>query len=98
MPAGYSGTPLSKKLGIKSGGNLVAWDAPRNYLKLLAPLPKEVTLASRLGQGTDILHVFCTKRTTLNAALFQLSDQKTFVTFAYALIDRDDRSIRYATK
>ncbi len=69
MPAGYSGTPLSKKLGIKSGGNLVAWDAPRNYLKLLAPLPKEVTLASRLGRGTDILHVFCTKRTTLDAAL-----------------------------
>ena len=69
MPAGYSGTPLSKKLGIKSGGNLVAWDAPRNYLKLLAPLPKEVTLAARLGRGTDILHVFCTKRTTLDAAL-----------------------------
>lgn len=69
MPAGYSGTPLSKKLGIKSGGNVVAWDAPRNYLKLLEPLPKEVTLASRLGRGTDILHVFCTKRTTLDAAL-----------------------------
>jgi len=69
MSAGYSGTPLSKKLGIKAGGNVVAWDAPRNYLKLLAPLPKEVTLASRLGRGTDILHVFCTRRTTLDAAL-----------------------------
>ena len=69
MSAGYSGTPLSKKLGIKSGGNLVAWDAPGNYLKLLAPLPKEVTLASRLGRGTDILHVFCTRSSALSAAL-----------------------------
>ena len=35
--------------------------------------------------------------TTVNAALVQLSDEKTFVTFAYALIDKSTKAIRYAT-
>ena len=39
--AGYSGTPLSQKLGIKPGMIVVAIDAPENYRKLLAPVPSE---------------------------------------------------------
>ena len=31
MPAGYSGTPLSKKLGIAPPMTLVSIDAPREY-------------------------------------------------------------------
>jgi serine phosphatase RsbU (regulator of sigma subunit) len=34
---------------------------------------------------------------TVNAALHQLSDQKTFVTFAYAAVDGASRLVRYAT-
>jgi hypothetical protein len=37
--AGYSGTPLVKKLGIGDDSTIVAIDAPANYAKLLAPLP-----------------------------------------------------------
>ncbi len=32
MPAGYSGTPLAKKLGIKPGVTVVALGAPADYL------------------------------------------------------------------
>ena len=57
MPAGYSGTPLSKKLGLKEGSRVFAADAPANYLKLLAPIPKGVHMASRLDANTDIADV-----------------------------------------
>ena len=42
MPAGYSGTPLAKKLGFKPGLRIAAVGAPPNYQKLLAPLPEGV--------------------------------------------------------
>ncbi|MEO0725508.1 MAG: hypothetical protein AAFZ63_13270 [Bacteroidota bacterium] len=35
MPAGYSGTPLLKKLGIKAGYSLLLLHAPEYYLELL---------------------------------------------------------------
>ena len=38
--AGYSGTPLAKKLGIKEGSRLFLSGAPKNYLQLVAPLPE----------------------------------------------------------
>ena len=37
--AGYSGTPLAKKLGIRDGSRVVALGAPPGYQALLAPLP-----------------------------------------------------------
>lgn len=45
MTAGYSGTPLAKKLGIKDGFSVVAVNAPEDFELLLAPLPKGVTIA-----------------------------------------------------
>ena len=42
--AGYSGTPLAKKLGIKPGTRLLAVNAPADYAALLDPLPENVTL------------------------------------------------------
>lgn len=40
--AGYSGTPLVKKLGIKPGTRLVLVGAPDDFEKLLKGLPKDV--------------------------------------------------------
>ena len=64
MP-GYSGTPLSKKLGIKTGARLKTKGAPPNYLDLLAPLPEGVVVSARLRPPVDILHVFTKSRTDL---------------------------------
>src|SRR5262245_6020959 len=41
--AGYSGTPLPKKLGIKSGNRFAFQDAPAEVLKELKPALKDCT-------------------------------------------------------
>lgn len=45
--AGYSGTPLAKKLGIKPGFRVKTKGAPTNYARLLAPLRDDVSISSR---------------------------------------------------
>jgi hypothetical protein len=40
--AGYSGTPLSKKLGVKPDTTLVLLAAPEGFERTLAPLPERV--------------------------------------------------------
>jgi hypothetical protein len=67
--AGYSGTPLAKKLGVVEGTRVLAVDAPTSYEKLLAPLPKGVTLVARAAPGIDVVHAFVTKRAKLVAAI-----------------------------
>ena len=67
--AGYSGTPLAKKLGIKVGHRLWARNAPANYKKLLAPLPEGVTITARSGKDLDLIHFFTKNRRELAAAL-----------------------------
>ena len=67
--AGYSGTPLSKKLGLKEGSRVFATDTPAHYLKLLAPLPAGVHMASRIDRNTDILHFFAHERAVVSRSL-----------------------------
>ena len=67
--SGYSGTPLAQKLGIKAGSRLCVQCAPANYLALLAPLPPQVQLVTRISATTDIIHVFVTQRAALARAL-----------------------------
>ena len=66
--AGYSGTPLAKKLGIESGDEVFLVGAPENYRKIVAP-PDGVRFATRIGKKTDIVHVFATKRAKLEKAI-----------------------------
>lgn len=65
MTAGYSGTPLAKKLGFKPGLRVAAVGAPANYAKLVAPLPTGVELGARVGKNTDIVHLFTTSKAEL---------------------------------
>src|SRR5215471_3249344 len=67
--AGYSGTPLAKKLGIKERDKVHALGAPDNYRALLEPLPPSVQFASKIDMSTDVVHVFATSRATLARAL-----------------------------
>jgi hypothetical protein len=70
--AGYSGTPLYKKLGIKSGYSLYVRNAPSNYIELIAPPPEEVKLVPRLTNNIDLIHFFTKSRNELasNIELF----------------------------
>jgi len=56
--AGYSGTPLAKKLGIKDGHKCTVINEPKNYFVLLSPLPDAKFLKS--GKDLDFVHVFTT--------------------------------------
>jgi hypothetical protein len=59
--AGYSGTPLAKKLGIKPGSKVFTINAPKDYRTLLAPLPDGVAIAAKPNKtGSDIVHLFVT--------------------------------------
>lgn len=68
-PAGYSGTPLAKKLGIGEGMRLFVAGAPGDYGELVAPLPRRLELAARLDAKTDLVHHFTASRAELARAL-----------------------------
>ena len=67
--AGYSGTPLAKKLGIKVGNKVLLVGAPEGFPKLLEPLPEAVQFVARLSMSTDIVHVFSARKAELQSAL-----------------------------
>lgn len=67
--AGYSGTPLAKKLGIKEQFRLLVVGAPVDYRALLEPLPGGVQFVSRSDASVDIAHLFTSKRAELSTAL-----------------------------
>jgi hypothetical protein len=68
-PAGYSGTPLAAKLGIKTGSAVCLTAAPSNLERLLAPLPPGVRFVPHLGADVDLAHIFATRKAELRAAL-----------------------------
>jgi hypothetical protein len=72
MTAGYSGTPLSKKLGIKPGFTLMPVNAPANYLQLIAPLPENVLLLDSAAGDVDLVHLFTNSRDEMFSHLAQL--------------------------
>ncbi|MEP6607946.1 MAG: DUF3052 domain-containing protein [Burkholderiaceae bacterium] len=67
--AGYSGTPLAQKLGIKEASRVVLVDAPAHYVSLLDPVPPRVKLRLRISPSTEIVHVFTTRRAELQQQL-----------------------------
>jgi hypothetical protein len=67
--AGYSGTALAKKLGIKEDAAVFVVDAPVDYAELVAPLPRGVTLAPRMSSTIDVVHVFAVSRKRLESTL-----------------------------
>ncbi|HEU5290421.1 MAG TPA: DUF3052 domain-containing protein [Cyclobacteriaceae bacterium] len=63
--AGYSGTPLQKKLGIKEGLSLFILQPPDLYFDWISPLPPNVKVKTKLSDEVDFIHLF-------------VKDQKTF--------------------
>jgi hypothetical protein len=71
--AGYSKTPLVKKLGIKAGFVLLVVNPPPDYAALIAPLPPDVTIHSRLVAEVDMIHMFTQSRAELTASIEKLA-------------------------
>lgn len=73
--AGYSGTPLAKKLGIADSSNVVLVGAPDEYLSLLEPLSPGAKFGSRISEATDVVHVFSTRRAELQQMLVRYRER-----------------------
>jgi hypothetical protein len=67
--AGYSGTPLAKKLGIKPESRVWVPGAPRGYKKLVSPLPAGAKLVARASHELDVIHFFTKSRRELATKL-----------------------------
>jgi hypothetical protein len=67
--AGYSGTPLTKKLGIKAGHRVAFPSAPAGFDKLLGELPARVTVKPRATGPLDVIVFFTRSRVELERRL-----------------------------
>ena len=56
--AGYSGTPLVKKLGLTEGLVIFVGDAPDHYFDSISPLPKGLVVKDKLVGDFDFIHLF----------------------------------------
>ena len=76
MSAGYSGTPLPRKLGIKPGHRVLVLGAPDGFEDgTLAPLPDEVRLSRRAAGTADVIVAFHTRRSDLARKMPKLRER-----------------------
>lgn len=69
VSAGYSATPLAKKLGITAGTRVLLVHAPPDYQALLAPLPAGVVFTRKLSTATQVVHLFAERAAALRRQL-----------------------------
>jgi hypothetical protein len=55
--AGYSGTPLAKKLGLKAGQKCLIVAGPDKYFDWISPLPEDIKFVKK-GSDLDFVHLF----------------------------------------
>ena len=67
--AGYSGKPLSQKLGIKPGFRIFATGASRAYGDIVGTLPDGATIVARPAAPLDMVHLFATEAAGLAGKL-----------------------------
>ncbi|WP_439697619.1 DUF3052 domain-containing protein [Mucilaginibacter sp. AW1-7] len=73
--AGYSGTPLAKKLGIKASATVMLINAPDYYLQLFTDMPAEVYFVDDAGVKKDLIHFFTKSQDEFLINLPQLMKQ-----------------------
>jgi len=73
--AGYSGTPLAKKLGIKDGFYTRLINAPEYYMDLFTDLPANLYFEDKKGYKADFIHFFTKSRDEYMHLLPELKDQ-----------------------
>jgi hypothetical protein len=67
--AGYSGTPLTRKLGVKPGFEVLTVNAPADYSAILVDLPDGAAISDASRAGIDMVHVFTNSRDELMSEL-----------------------------
>jgi hypothetical protein len=70
--AGYSGTPLAQKLGLKDGFKVLLIAPPKDYAELLGPAANSVSFVRKAGTSVDLVHLFVSARKELAVKLKSL--------------------------
>ncbi len=70
--AGYSSTPLAKKLGYQEGFKVALYNPPAYYFDLLKDLPTSVQFIGDQKVKKDLIHYFCTSLKALQQDLLKL--------------------------
>jgi hypothetical protein len=68
--AGYSGTPLVEKLGIKPGAKIKIMNEPEGYWDWIQPLPADVMTSAKTN--FDFVHLFVTSRKKFESEVLKL--------------------------
>ena len=58
MTAGYSGTPLFKKLGLKARQTVKLVNAPAHYEELVGDAYKDLSVKNKATSNIDVIHFF----------------------------------------
>ena len=68
--SGYSGTPLTKKLGIKEGFLIQVYHSPKNYTDFFYEFPDGVIISdsNQEKETVDFIHIFATTEKELTEA------------------------------
>jgi hypothetical protein len=74
MAAGYSGTPLAKKLGIKAKMTALILAPPADYLKEMSAALQDVEQVKALKGKIDFIHLFSKSKSELAAKFPRLKE------------------------
>src|SRR4051812_47497668 len=72
--AGYSGTPLVQKIGIKPGDKFCVINAPKDFDKELAPIPDGAIEAGK-GKNINVAIIFATKAAEMTKQMIAMRDR-----------------------
>lgn len=75
MAAGYSKTPLAKKLGIKAGAKMKLVNEPVHYYELFDDMPASVTRMNGSGGKKNFIHFFTKDAQELSLRLPELKKE-----------------------
>ena len=75
--AGYSSTPLLKKLGIKEGSRIALVNAPKDFENELGKLPDKAEFVKRLTNSLDIILFFVLTERALARGFARLAKKLT---------------------
>jgi len=73
--AGYSGTPLPKKLGIKEQSRIAFINAPKGFQSDLGPLPSSAEVVKRVMKPLDLVLLFVTSERELARDFAKLAEK-----------------------
>lgn len=73
--AGYSKTPLARKLGFKPGYKILLLNAPDYYFELFSEIPQDIEFTPGSELELDMIHIFSKEYAMLEKSIQNLKNQ-----------------------